>query len=183
MRPTVLDLDFLGGPTATKNGCHASSTWRLDVQGGRIDGRERVRHHVQQIQALPGPRTAGRHRDAGRRAREFASRAELLAARISRHVAPYRVEERIGRSSIPRLKGAEVFVQAKPGLTAEWLQLTLARHVAALRGPASMPDCAFDVNGVAVRVDSAGTGFLVKIIARDTVKGEEVLRRARLVLS
>jgi len=55
-------------------------------------------------------------------------------------VAPYRVEERIGRSSVLRLKGAEVFVQAKPGLTAEWLQLTLVRHVAAMRGPASMPD-------------------------------------------
>lgn len=98
-------------------------------------------------------------------------------------VTPYRVEERIGRSAIVRLRGAEVFVQAEPGLTAEWLQLTLARHIAQMRGPAAMPDCAFDVDDVAVRVESGGTGFRVRIIARDTDKAEEVLRRARLLLS
>jgi len=36
---------------------------------------------------------------------------------------------------------------------------------------------------VTVRVDSAGTGFLIKIIARDASKADEVLRRARLLLS
>jgi hypothetical protein len=36
---------------------------------------------------------------------------------------------------------------------------------------------------VAVRVESGGTGFRVRIIARDTDKAEEVLRRARLLLS
>jgi len=69
-------------------------------------------------------------------------------------VTPYRVEERIGKNSVRRLRGAEVFVQAEPGLTAEWLQLTLARHIAQMRGPAAMPDCAFDVDDVAVRVES-----------------------------
>lgn len=98
-------------------------------------------------------------------------------------VAPYRVDERVGKSSLRRLRGAEVFVQAEPGLTAEWLQLTLARHVAEMRGPRSMPDCVFDVNEVTARVDPAGTGFLVRIIARDTERAEEVLRRARLLLS
>lgn len=34
-------------------------------------------------------------------------------------VTPYRVEERIGKSAMRRLRGAEVFVQAEPGLTAE----------------------------------------------------------------
>lgn len=98
-------------------------------------------------------------------------------------VTPYRVEERIGKSAVQRLRGAEVFVQAEPGLTAEWLQLTLARHVAQMRAPAVMPDCAFDVDDVAVRVESAGTGFRVRIMARDTDKAGEVLRRARLLLS
>jgi hypothetical protein len=106
----------------------------------------------------------------------------LRAHRIT-SVTPYRVEERIGKNSVQRLRGAEVFVQAEPGLTAEWLQLTLARHIAQMRGPAAMPDCAFDVDDVAVRVESGGTGFRVRIIARDTDKAEEVLRRARLLLS
>lgn len=98
-------------------------------------------------------------------------------------VTPYRVEERIGKNAVQRLRGAEVFVQAEPGLTAEWLQLTLARHIAQMRGPTAMPDCAFDVDEVAVRVESGGTGFRVRIIARDTDRAEEVLRRARLLLS
>lgn len=98
-------------------------------------------------------------------------------------VTPYRVEERIGKNAVQRLRGAEVFVQAEPGLTAEWLQLTLGRHIAQMRGPAAMPDCAFDVDDVAVRVDSGGTGFRVRIVARDTDRAEEVLRRARLLLS
>lgn len=98
-------------------------------------------------------------------------------------VTPYRVEERIGKSAVQRLRGAEVFVQAEPGLTAEWLQLTLARHVAQMRGSTAMPDCAFDVDDVAVRVESGGTGFRVRIMARDTDKAGEVLRRARLLLS
>lgn len=98
-------------------------------------------------------------------------------------VTPYRVEERIGKNSVQRLRGAVVFVQAEPGLTAEWLQLKLARHIAQMRSPAAMPDCAFDVDDVAVRVESGGTGFRVRIIARDTDNAEEVLRRARLLLS
>ena len=98
-------------------------------------------------------------------------------------VTPYRVEERFGKNSIQRLRGAEVFVQAAPGLTGEWLQLTLARHIAQMRGPAAMPDCAFDVDDVAVRVESGRTGFRVRIVARDTDRAEEVLRRARLLLS
>jgi hypothetical protein len=45
----------------------------------------------------------------------------------------------------------------------------------------SMKDCALDVNDVKVRVDPAGTGFAVKLIARDASQAEEVLRRARLL--
>jgi hypothetical protein len=96
-------------------------------------------------------------------------------------VTPYRVDEPIGRASVSRLKGAQIFVQAEPGLTAEWLRLNLARHLAAMHG-SSMPNCAFDVKDVKVQVDSAGTGFSVKITAPDNTRAEEVLRRARLLL-
>jgi len=106
----------------------------------------------------------------------------LLAHRIT-SVRPYRVDERLGRTSLERLRGAEIFVQAERGLTAEWLQLVLARHITQMRGSASMPDCVFDVDDVTVRVDPGGSGFLVRIIAPDADKAREVLRRARLLVS
>ena len=65
-------------------------------------------------------------------------------------------------------------VQAEPGLTAEWLQLKLARHIAQMRSPAAMPDCAFDVDDVAVRVESGGTGFRADQRARHRHGGRGV---------
>jgi hypothetical protein len=97
-------------------------------------------------------------------------------------VKPYTVTESAGRASVQRLRGAEVFVQAEQGLTAEWLQLTLTRHLTQMHGPAGMRDCAFDVNDVTVRVDSAGTGFAVKLVAKKSGDAPEVLRRAQLLL-
>jgi hypothetical protein len=92
------------------------------------------------------------------------------------------VEIHQGRAAVQQLRGATVFVQAEPGLTAEWLQLTLGRHLAEMQGPAEMKDCAFDVKDVQVKVMSAGAGFGVYLIARDSTKAEEVLRRARLLV-
>lgn len=118
----------------------------------------------------------------------FADEPATTNCPLSEHqitsVTPYRTHMRnTGRIPVQRLRGAEVFVQAAPGLTAEWLQLTLARHIAQMRGPVAMPDCVFDVDDVTVRVESGGTGFRVLILARDTDKAGEVLRRARLLLS
>lgn len=97
-------------------------------------------------------------------------------------VVPYRVETHQGRVPVQELRGAIVFVQAEPGLTAEWLQLTLSRHLAEMQGARGMKDCAFDVNDVNVKVTSAGAGFSVHLIARDAAKAPEVLRRAQLLL-
>jgi hypothetical protein len=97
-------------------------------------------------------------------------------------VRPYRVEAHQGRVAVQELRGATVSVQAEPGLTAEWLQLTLGHHLAAMQGMGGMKDCAFDVNDVQVKVSSSGAGFSVNLIARDSSKAEEVLRRARLLV-
>lgn len=96
-------------------------------------------------------------------------------------VEPYQVDQHYGRFTSPQVRGAQVYVQAEPGLTAEWLQLTLTRHLAEMKGSTSMHDCAFDMNDVRVDVTSAGPGFWVRLIAPDTKSGEEVLRRARLL--
>jgi len=95
-------------------------------------------------------------------------------------VTPYRVEDRVGRTSFQVLRGAAVYVQAEPGLTAEWLRHRFEQHVTDTRQVA-MSDCALDAGDVRVEVESSGSGFLVKLIAPNTAKGEEVLRRARLL--
>ena len=97
-------------------------------------------------------------------------------------VTPYRVEGHQGRVVVQELRGATVSVQAEPGLTAEWLQLTLGRHLAEMHAMGGMKDCAFDVNDVQVKVSSSGAGFSVNLIARDPAKAPEVLRRAQLLL-
>src|SRR5258707_1868555 len=74
-------------------------------------------------------------------------------------VVPYQVEEHFGKHVAQRLRGAQIFIQAEPGLTAEWLQLNLERHITAMQGPAAMLDCAFDLSNVRVDVTSAGSGF------------------------
>jgi hypothetical protein len=100
-----------------------------------------------------------------------------------RSVKPYRVEQRIaGRITSSRVLGAELYVSAEPGLTAEWLRFKLERHLAAMRGPASMPNCALDVAKVRVEVKSAGAGFTVTLKAPTSAQGEEVLRRAKLLV-
>ncbi len=74
-------------------------------------------------------------------------------------VAPYQVEVRQGHTTHSQLQGAQVFVQAEPGLTAEWLGLTLTRHLAEMRKSPSMKDCAFTVDDVRVEGDPAATSF------------------------
>lgn len=96
-------------------------------------------------------------------------------------VRPYEVEQHHLKFTWKQLEGADVFVQAQPGLTKEWLQLNLARHITQMHGT-GMKDCAFDVKDVRVRVESAGTGFAVKLIAPTPGQAKEVLRRARLLV-
>ena len=100
-----------------------------------------------------------------------------------RSVKPYKVQKHIvGRVTATRMLGAQIYVTAEPGLTAEWLRLKLQRHLSAMQGPASMRDCALDVKNVRIEVTSAGPGFNVKLIAPDAEQGKEVLRRAQLLV-
>jgi hypothetical protein len=97
-------------------------------------------------------------------------------------VAPYMVEERPVKTTFKRLAGAQLTIEAEPGLTAEWLRLEIARHLDQMRDPALMNGCVLDVGDVRVDVESVGTGFAVKLIAVDRSRAEEVLQRARTLL-
>lgn len=76
-----------------------------------------------------------------------------------------------------RLRGAEIYVQAQPGLTAEWLRLELARHAVAARSTASA--CPSDLPATSIGVESHGPGFVVTIRAEDDAVAREIVRRAR----
>ncbi len=104
----------------------------------------------------------------------------LKEHRVTR-VQPLNVSERYGRGTVQRLGGALVFVRAAPGLTAEWLQLSIQQHMTQMGGK-GMADCPFAAKDVRVSVESAGTGFAVKITGKDAAQGKEILRRAQLLV-
>jgi hypothetical protein len=103
----------------------------------------------------------------------------LMEHRVT-SVTPYHIVQQYGRGSTQRLVGAQVRIQAEPGLTAEWLQLSIEQHVAKMQAQ-HMGDCPLDLAGVRAQVDSAGGGFTVTIIAKDPAQAKEVLRRAELL--
>ena len=94
-------------------------------------------------------------------------------------VTPQFVDVQQGRVTTRRLAGAIVYVQAEPGLTAEWLTLSLQRHLSAMQAGPGMKDC--PLADVRVGVGSAGAGFAIQLTAKDPKSAEEVLRRARLL--
>jgi hypothetical protein len=92
-------------------------------------------------------------------------------------VSPVNAEEPRGKASVSRPGGAELYVQAEPGLTAERLRLELARQ------SKNAGDCPFAMASVRTEVDSAGSGFRVRVLASDPQTAREVLRRSRLMVS
>ena len=97
-------------------------------------------------------------------------------------VSPYLAPDHIGKLTIPRVRGASVYVAAESGLTAEWLKLRIERHIADMRGGA-MPGCALDVRDLRVDVDSTGDGFAVRLISSNAADGAKILSRARALVN
>ncbi len=93
-------------------------------------------------------------------------------------VVPYEVEVRAGQGTVSELRGAQLYVPAQPGLTAEWLQLTLQREFARSSNAGGVNACSFNSN-VRIEVVSGGTGFWVRLIAPDAKEGARVLERAK----
>ena len=99
----------------------------------------------------------------------------------ARQVAPLRVQERIGRGTIEKLAGGQVFVPAQKGLSAECLRARVEEHVASVRGQ-GMAGCPLAVNGIQVAVVSGGTGYWVQLQAKDSQSAEQVLRLAKAIV-
>lgn len=90
-------------------------------------------------------------------------------------VAPYKAEENFGYGTYTKLRGAQLFVPAREGLTEQWL----TREVQGALSARSEGTCKPNVDGVKVQVVSAGPGFWVQLIAANERSGNEVLSWAR----
>lgn len=107
-------------------------------------------------------------------ARADSAECELHALKASR-VEPLRIQQRMGRGTIEKLAGAQVFVPAQKGLTAEWLRASVEQHMSGMVSH-SMTNCPLAVKGVRVAVVSGGNGFWVQLQAKDAEKAPELLR-------
>ena len=90
-------------------------------------------------------------------------------------VEPHYEEDTAVKVTVRRLHGADVYIEARAGLTAEWLRHELVPRVD------NAHRCALGVPGAEVLVASAGPGFRVTIRARDEEAAEQILRLARAV--
>jgi hypothetical protein len=93
-------------------------------------------------------------------------------ANFASRVKPLYSHEDSGYTAFDQFRGAEVFVPALPGLTAEWLDRVLTAQVTA-------GECDFGVPKVNVDVLSDGGGFSVRLSSDDEKGAAEVLRRAQ----
>jgi hypothetical protein len=83
-------------------------------------------------------------------------RCSLGGKYFARSVKAYNTTEDAGYSIFTRFRGAEVFVPAQPGVTAEWLDRVLTFQIAA-------GECNFGTPKVNVEVLSDGGGFTVRL--------------------
>ena len=90
-------------------------------------------------------------------------------------VASLYTDEHLNQTIVRRFTGAQVFLPAQPGLTAEWIRASIARH----QSNAQTTECPLDVKGATISVTSGGTGFWVQISTRNTDAAKEILNRAK----
>jgi hypothetical protein len=85
-------------------------------------------------------------------------------------VTPLVLEQDVGYGSYSSLRGAQLFVIARPGLTSEWLTLSSQR---------SLAHCGVNASKAHVSVVSAGNGFWIQLRGRDEQEGGALLQWAQ----
>lgn len=95
-------------------------------------------------------------------------------------VSPLRTDENFGLGNYTVLKGAQFYVAAKPGLTAEWLTVIVQRELARLQMDADQA-CRPNVRNVQVSVAPAGGGFWVFLSAPDARSAARLLSWAKYI--
>lgn len=105
---------------------------------------------------------------------------ELTTYRASA-VRPYLVDVQQGRNSGKKLIGANIYVPAQQGLSAEYLLARVQGQIASMQNQ-PMPNCPLAIGGVTVNVVSAGNGYWVQISSTDQATAKEILRRAEQLI-
>jgi|HubBroStandDraft_2_1064218.scaffolds.fasta_scaffold44413_1 hypothetical protein len=95
-------------------------------------------------------------------------------------IAPRWVDEIDGKRT-RHLIGADIRIAAQPGMTAEYLTVELRQHLATGSAQPSTLEPVFGVKGSSVDVRSTGDGFVFHVVAPDTKRAEEIVRRARIL--
>ena len=98
---------------------------------------------------------------------------------VVRNVAPLRKDYGAGLVSTPKLRGAQLYVAAREGLTAEWLTRSVQRSLLEHAAPGGSAACQPAVSKVHVHVVSGGNGFWVQLGASDDRSSEALLRWAK----
>jgi hypothetical protein len=93
-------------------------------------------------------------------------------------IAAYYVDDPAWYSSDKTLRGVQLYIAAREGLTKEWLELSVLR---AFASPAEVAgqSCRPDVKKVEVSVTSAGPGFWVSLSAVRPRSAEALLKWAK----
>lgn len=92
-------------------------------------------------------------------------------------VKPYSQDENLAYGRFSFLRGAQLYVPAREGMTREWLTATMQRALATARsGDVS---CSPHVKDVQVYVSSAGHGFWIQLIGKDERTANVLLKWAQ----
>ena len=106
-----------------------------------------------------------------------APRCELLSYKPTQ-VVPLNVSIPVAHGCITnRLAGAQVFVPAQPGLTAEWLRASLERHIVDMKQH-PMTGCPLANERISLAVVNGATGYWIQIAANDSDTAKQILRQA-----
>ncbi|MET0388523.1 MAG: hypothetical protein ABW321_21305 [Polyangiales bacterium] len=92
-------------------------------------------------------------------------------------VRPYSHDENLAYGRYSFLRGAQLYIPAREGLTKEWLTASVQHSLAT-----AAHSCSPNVKDVQVYVSSAGHGFWVQLIGRDERAGHLLLTWARGLL-
>ena len=166
-------------------GCAAPPCWTVTPEARAEAERHRdlAARHRAAASALQGAedRACGGLDEASRDESPFMHRADIAS------VEELTEEYQIGHSTMHRRVGATVTFRAVPGMTREWLQRVIdchiARNAAMGHDVPEMPDCPLVPMGVTAVVRSVGGAFAVDIHAPPGDAADEVLRRARSLVT
>jgi hypothetical protein len=152
-----------------------------------------------QRQANELRKAAADHRAASQALRDAEAQACVGLSNDDRDMSPFAHREDVasveplyeqvtsGKGPRAKMEGAVVTFRAVPGMTAQWLQRLadchLARNAALGHDVPEMPYCPLVPKGVTATVTPTATGFAVAIRAEDTETANEVLRRARTLVT